>query len=268
MERIKVIAQGPGIGDALWLTALARNFKEQKNLGEVIAVTSHPEIFYNSKDCSGISFSDECSTPSEKTVHLSFDFKTHAIDGYCHQLGLKPPFIRRNFIYLMVEEIEQARSKIHPSLRVIAIQSQAGPWTRNKDWDFLRFEEVVEHFRDKRFKFVQIGGRGDIRIEGCHDFFGTVRETAAIMSLCELFLGPISAGMHLASAVGIPAVIIFGGREDPRCIALDGHSTVTADVECAPCWRVEPCQKGKICMNKITSNMVIDIMEKEFSKAL
>ena len=265
-RRVRVYAQGPGIGDALWLTALAKNFKHQRPKDEFIPVTSHPEIFkYNPDIYTSLTFEEDNEIGDGEKVGLNFDVKTHAIDGYCKQLGLSPPFIRRNFIYLTEKEIEVASRKLHSSLRIIAVQSQAGPWTRNKDWIHERFEEVITYFRSGGYRCLQIGGDEDKRLGECVDFFGSVREVAALMSRCKLFIGPVSAGMHIASAVGIPAVIVFGGREDPNVITLENHFPIYTKMECSPCWRVEPCQ-NKTCMENIYSHTVIEMAELILSK--
>ena len=257
MATYKITAEGPGIGDAFWLTALARNFKLQCPKDNLIAVTNYPAIFDGNPDVAKAIRFDETISGEFRNIELHFDSVTHAIDGYCRQLGLQPPYIRRNFINLDEGEKYFAYHALNKFGKIIAVQSQAGPWTRNKDWVPEYFNEVIEYFVKLGWRFMQIGGEETIRLKYCHDWFGTVRQTAALMSRCKLFIGPVSSGMHLASAVGIPALIIFGGREDPKMIALEGHEYIYSNVECAPCWKVEVCEDKK-CMKKIKPDLVID----------
>ncbi|KKN00190.1 hypothetical protein LCGC14_1140340 [marine sediment metagenome] len=260
MASYKVLAEGPGIGDALWLTALARNLKVQCPGDNIVTVSGYPTIFDNSPDVTKAVRFNEKVNGDFREIELHFNFTGHAIDGYCRQLGLKPPYIRRNFMYLDEGERYYAHSTIKEFKKVIAIQSQAGPWTRNKDWIPEYLNEVVKHFVGLGWRFMQVGGEDSVRLKNCYDFWGSVRQTAALMSECKLFLGPVSSGMHLASAVNIPALIIFGGREDPKVIALEGHDYIYNEVDCAPCWKIEPCGDKK-CMDEIKPSLVIKYIE-------
>lgn len=265
--KYKVHAQGPGIGDALWLTALARNFKAKRPNDDMIIVSSHPSLFKNNPDVYGAISSNTLEPTNSEIidVRLQFNPPIHAIDGYCQQLDIEPPYTRKNFIYLTESEVNFANKIIPRGLAIIAVQSQAGPWSRgSKDWLKEYYEEVIYHFTwhsKYRYKFLQIGGMSDTRLEGCQDFRGTVRETAAILKKCIMFLGPISSGMHMASGVDIPALIIFGGRELPDAIALQDHRYLYSKTNCSPCWLVEPCPFGKLCMKDITPDVVIKTME-------
>lgn len=257
----KVDAEGPGIGDAFWLTALARNFKIQRPEKSLAVVSYFPEIFDNNPDVAKSIRFGEKESGHYVNIKLSFNPPTHAIDGYCQQLGLKSPYIRRNFIYLNQNERYFAKYTIDNVTKVMAIQSQAGPWTRNKDWIIEYNNEVISYFVNKGWKFIQIGAKEDKKLDNCYDFKGSVRETAAIMEYCKLFIGPVSGGMHLASAVNIPALIIFGGREDPRAIALENHDYIQSVMDCAPCWKVELCSFKK-CMHIIEPKLVIEYIKK------
>jgi heptosyltransferase-2 len=63
-----------------------------------------------------------------------------------------------------------------------------------------------------------------------------VGQLAALFSLCNGFAGNDSGSMHLAAAVGLPTVGIFGST-DPGRTGPIGRKTATVyhNVECSPC---------------------------------
>jgi heptosyltransferase-2 len=80
----------------------------------------------------------------------------------------------------------------------------------------------------------------------------SVRQTAAAMQHCALFLGNDSGPMHLAVAVGTPVVAVFGPT-DPRKNAPWGdpahHVVVREDLPCSPCYR--PYSGRIVCTNPV-----------------
>lgn len=97
--------------------------------------------------------------------------------------------------------------------------------------------------------YVVVGGAEDdllarqlqaaiARPERVHVFTGRLGllETAAVLARCSVFIGNDSAPMHLAAAVGIPAVACFGPSEPwkfhPYGVA---HRLVELPLDCRPC---------------------------------
>ena len=63
-----------------------------------------------------------------------------------------------------------------------------------------------------------------------------LQQLAHLLSQADLFIGSDSGPMHLASAVGVPVVALFGPKDEvqtgPYCSRSE---VVSADVECRPC---------------------------------
>ncbi len=82
-------------------------------------------------------------------------------------------------------------------------------------------------------------------------------DIAAVLSLCRLAITNDSGLMHLAGAVGTPALAIFGPT-NPRlgfAPAQPGSRVICDDVFCSPCsvHGQKPCgQKEKYCFKEIT----------------
>ena len=90
-------------------------------------------------------------------------------------------------------------------------------------------------------------------------FAGTlqVRELAACIEKCDLFLTNDTGPMHIAAAVGTPTVSLFGPGNHIRFQPLGGlHQTIRHDVPCSPCKQFTDKCKDNICMKKITVDEV------------
>jgi heptosyltransferase-2 len=84
----------------------------------------------------------------------------------------------------------------------------------------------------------------------------TVRQLMALTKRCQLFVTNDAGPMHIASALGVQVVAVFGPT-DPRTTSPFGkhHELVRRPVECAPCLLRE-CPIDHRCMRGILSDMV------------
>lgn len=87
-------------------------------------------------------------------------------------------------------------------------------------------------------------------------------ETAALIARCESFVGNDSGLMHLAEAVGVPVVALFGPtvREFGYAPSLGHSTTVERRLACRPCSRngAAPCPKRTYeCLERIRSEDVL-----------
>ncbi len=73
---------------------------------------------------------------------------------------------------------------------------------------------------------------------------------------CEIFLTNDSGAMHIASALGIPTVAIFGATDDIATGPTGAHSRVVREpVECSPCLLRE-CPIDHRCMTGVSAERV------------
>lgn len=83
-----------------------------------------------------------------------------------------------------------------------------------------------------------------------------IADLPALLSQCHLFIGNDSGAMHVAAAVGLPVVAVFGPTDPygtapvtPRC------SIVQEKPYCSPCF-LRRCPTDHRCMTAITAEMV------------
>lgn len=84
----------------------------------------------------------------------------------------------------------------------------------------------------------------------------TLAEFIDLASGCELFLTNDSGAMHIASALGVPTVAIFGATDDVATGPTGAHSLVIREpVDCSPCLLRE-CPIDHRCMTRVTAERV------------
>jgi heptosyltransferase II len=83
-----------------------------------------------------------------------------------------------------------------------------------------------------------------------------IADLPALLSQCHLFIGNDSGAMHVAAAVGLPVVAVFGPTDPegtapvtPRC------NIVQQKPYCSPCF-LRRCPTDHRCMTAITADMV------------
>ena len=84
----------------------------------------------------------------------------------------------------------------------------------------------------------------------------TLAEFIDLTAACRLFLTNDSGGMHVASALGVPTVAMFGSTNDVTTGPTGPLARVVRErVECAPCLKRE-CPIDHRCMTRLTPDRV------------
>ena len=79
----------------------------------------------------------------------------------------------------------------------------------------------------------------------------TLREAVALISRCRLFISNDSGLMHVAGALGVPTVAIFGSTNPVTTSPMGEHSIVVhKDLSCSPCLKTT-CPQNFECMDLI-----------------
>ena len=148
-----------------------------------------------------------------------------------------------------------------------------GSGARAKNWP-REFYMAVAEWWEKRFNGLTVVILGPVEEERERDgdHWGRARivrgvelgKVAALISRCDLYLGNDSGVSHLASALGVETVALFGPT-DPLQWALRGkrHTVITQNVECSPCLPpvMNSCPHRK-CLTMLSPDYVIRRLEK------
>ena len=83
-----------------------------------------------------------------------------------------------------------------------------------------------------------------------------IADLPALLSQCHLFIGNDSGAMHVAAAVGLPVVAVFGPTDPLGTAPVTPHCTIVQEEPyCSPCF-LRRCPTDHRCMTKITPDMV------------
>ena len=124
-----------------------------------------------------------------------------------------------------------------------------------KNWPQANWLELIQNLRSK-YSIIQLGDEKEPIFEGTHRYAGklSMRESAAILTEANYFIGPDSLLMHIANGLDIPSTIIFGGSRPVGCFGYSENLNLKSAPECSPCWIHQgygSCVYNVMCMNSI-----------------
>jgi heptosyltransferase-2 len=142
-----------------------------------------------------------------------------------------------------------------------------------KRWFSDRFAEAAAHVaRERQASIAIFGSREELPIceavreraeasgHRCLNFAGatTLSEFIELAAACDIFLTNDSGPMHIASALGVPTVAIFGATDDEATGPTgDNTRVVRQSVDCSPCLLRE-CPIDHRCMAAVAADRVAE----------
>ncbi len=210
--------------------------------------------------------------------------KTHLVNAYkklLEPLGIAPSTSAPR-LHIANEEIAQAKvllekMKIPSDATLIGINPGAA-YGSAKCWLPERFREVTLKLIEDPNVYVIYFGNGPITAliqEICRDLpsqvvnlagYTTIREMLSVLKLCDCLLTNDSGPMHIASALGVPLVALFGSTDDFRTGPYNGGKVIHKRVSCSPCFLRE-CPIDFRCMKKITVEEVYQAILNEIKQS-
>jgi heptosyltransferase II len=83
-----------------------------------------------------------------------------------------------------------------------------------------------------------------------------IADLPALLSQCSLFIGNDSGAMHVAAAVGLPVVAVFGPTDPDGTAPVTPRCTVVQERPyCSPCF-LRRCPTDHRCMKQVSPDMV------------
>jgi len=202
--------------------------------------------------------------------------KIHQIIKY--KMLLKPLQIKisstRPKLYLNPEELAKAKQMLdklgfQDGKRLIGINPLAR-YGSAKCWEEKNYISVIEKISSDAKNFIFLTGdeysqdqinkicrgmpKNVINLAGKTN----LRELIALINLSDLFITNDSGPMHIASALQIPLIAIFGSTSEILTGPYSNNSIViNKKVKCSPCYK-RKCSKDFCCMKSISVNEVMD----------
>jgi hypothetical protein len=154
--------------------------------------------------------------------------------------------------------------------RILAIAPGSGAGEKN--WPAAYFDDVARWWeRQAGGRVLVILGPAEAeRAEPMHlgadalvvreERLGTV---AALLSRCDIYLGNDSGLSHLAAALGVPTVTLFGPTDPTEWAPQGRHVIVLSQrIPCSPC--SEPIRLNcthRVCLSVLTPGVVIETLD-------
>lgn len=126
----------------------------------------------------------------------------------------------------------------------------------NKQWPWSRFVQVVQAQGPTWVQMIHADSKvlGRVELVSSPSF----RAACAILAHAEGFLGTEGGLSHAAAALGIPAVVIFGGCMSVETFGYPEHVNLVNDGPESPCGRWLPCEHCQAAMERISVQRVVD----------
>jgi lipopolysaccharide heptosyltransferase II len=204
----------------------------------------------------------------------------HQIHEYLHlaaALGANPEPLPPQ-LFVSPEEIEAAKKKfgldkISNPIFGLNPGAEYGPAKR---WPIKRFIAAAKEIQQRtNCVWILFGGESDSPLTAqiasaihdsrfrIHDFAGktSLRELMSLLKLCNVLLTNDTGPMHVAAALGVPVVAIFGSTSPELTGPISSgelrHQILKSDAPCSPCFLRE-CPIDFRCMNDITVERVVE----------
>ncbi len=141
-----------------------------------------------------------------------------------------------------------------------------------KRWHPERFGGVADRLaHDYKAKVIIFGGPGDVAVAGSVEASmrarplnlagkTSMRGLMALIKKCRIFITNDTGPMHVAAALGVPTLAVFGST-DPVATGPFGpaNRVVREPVNCSPCLKRECQLKHYQCMERITAAKVYKV---------
>ena len=248
-------------GDALITANVIRCIKNTYPKLKVNCITPHPEL---------IRLDPNIDSFNQPETFYSFDStywelivrkekSQNIIEHNMLRLGIDKYDYKATY-YLSEEEKDWAKQETNQFDKpILAICTKSKEPVKN--WPQANWLELIQNLRPK-YSIIQLGDEKEPIFEGVHRYAGklSMRESAAIISKANYFIGPDSLLMHIANGLDIPSTIIFGGSRPVDCFGYSENINLSSAPECSPCWiheGYESCGHDFMCMTDISVEEVI-----------
>jgi heptosyltransferase-2 len=195
--------------------------------------------------------------PHQRFYYLELLKRARLIDGYSLHSTIR---------------LSSPKTKRNSSVPVIGV-SPGAAYGGAKRWLPERFAEAAVQLARERNALVALFGSKEEqiicelvrqRIEAagvsCTNYAGqtSLAQFIELAAACDVFLTNDSGAMHIASALGVPTVAVFGATDDQATGPTGPRARVIREpVECSPCLLRE-CPIDHRCMTRVSASRVAE----------
>ena len=157
--------------------------------------------------------------------------------------------------------------------KLIGINMSASSRWATKSWPFHHLVKLCEALGQRAMRLVITGTEKDAcEAGGIHAVIKstkpiiacgktTVNQLSCLIKRCSVYVCTDSAPLHIAAAMKVPFVALFGATDPRRHLPpVKNGIVIRKDLECAPCYK--PQCRHKQCMDLITPEEVLEAIDK------
>lgn len=191
------------------------------------------------------------------------------IDIFSRAMGIPKVEDKRSWYEVLPQEKEWAMNFIRPFLPKKIVVLHTASMEGKRCWPIEKYTEIVEQgLKDNlpiQFLILDFNHKlNDWSVyPNCTVASDTnLREMAALISVADLFIGPDSGPMHLAGALGVRSLVIFGSiPPEARINYYPSHTGIRLDgLSCLGCW-YKQCPYNVRCMRDLDFLVVYNKMK-------
>jgi len=171
-------------------------------------------------------------------------------------------------------EVQWGRNFLKNKNKIIAINISAGNYFAGKRYSLKNIIALAKKIKQNYplFEILFLGGKEDKNLFNLlkqkikFNFLSTnkelsLREFASIINCCKLLITGDTLAMHLAIALNIPVIALFGSTVPQEINLYNKGEKIISKVSCSPCYLKE-CPKAEICMQDISVDEVFQLVKK------
>ena len=301
LDNILIVGKG-GIGDTMWLMPFAKALRLKYPRAVILIACSDrvmpiwqgvpyanmcvKEDFWNLQNL--LRNADEVYDFGGVATYMKKEMRLDPIEAIFKLGDLPLPKDKKDCRPMLVIDIEEGK-RAETSLekkgvdlksdKVICIGLESS--TPNRDWPFEYNKELSRKLIADGFKVVWLGESMRYETELVDDETNDIgvinlvrktklREAIALIALSDVFVGPISGLLHVAAALEIPSVGLFGAYSPKiRDKFWIKNVNLWHKLECAPCnehWTECPKGHPAPCMKILQPEEVYETVVQVFRK--
>lgn len=262
------------LGDALFLTTAAHEIRKRRPDAKISIHSHWPLLFLNNSDVYSSHPIREPHRPQGHEIRYEAPWppraERHVLQIVGEELGFDPDEVDPQIYYYPTEEErEHAREICPPDDRPLVIVHPFSGFfaARTKQWDFGNWKSFLDSIPSAidTMRFCGLDDPATPSDRESHRDIETsdIRLIAALLETADAFVGQESGLAHLATALGVPSVVIFTGYVPPAVFGYPQNvNLVPNDLHYIPCWQGDGCDpcKGEICTRAVSPERALEAL--------
>lgn len=166
---------------------------------------------------------------------------------------------------------------------VVGIAPSVGDSSKSRMWSLERYAKVAEHIISKKGKVLLVGTCSDLDVlNELNDLIDkktrkevvmaagklSLKQSFGLIGKCKCFISNDTGPMHIAAAMGVPTIGLFGPNTPVRFAPFGPRNiSIYHAKACSPCINVHrsqigECKEGIECLSDIAVEEVVEAVEK------